>query len=48
MAFYGVHQVTGILADLGLSSHHLDEETRGFSFRFDTPLDMRMNQSGGK
>lgn len=48
MAFYGVHQVTGILADLGLSSHHLDEETRGFSFRFDTLLDMRMNQSGGK
>ena len=37
----------GILADLGVSSHQFDSETRGFSFRFDSPLDMRMNQEGG-
>lgn len=48
MHYYGISEVTGILADLGLSSHHLDDETRGFSFRFDAPIDMRMNRMGGQ
>lgn len=46
--YYGVEQIDGLLGDLGVSFHHFDCPERGFSFRFSAPLDMRMNQTGGK
>lgn len=48
MRYYGVEHIDGLLADLGVSSHHFDDETRGFSFRFDAPIDMRMNKRDGR
>lgn len=47
MRYYEVEELDGLLADLGVSSHHFDDSERGFSFRFEGKLDMRMNQRAG-
>jgi 16S rRNA (cytosine1402-N4)-methyltransferase len=48
MDWHNVAEIDGVLADLGVSSHHFDDETRGFSFRFNSDLDMRMNRRAAK
>lgn len=48
MRYHEVESIDALLADLGVSGHHFDDETRGFSFRFDSELDMRMNKRGGR
>lgn len=48
MRYHGVEGVDGLLGDLGVSFHHFDDRERGFSFRWDGPLDMRMNRNSGK
>lgn len=48
MRYHNVDGIDALLADLGVSGHHFDDETRGFSFRFDSDLDMRMNKRGGE
>ena len=48
MRYYEIDHIDGLLADLGVSSHHFDDESRGFSFHFDAPLDMRMNKRADK